>query len=105
MRKLAILLGLVGAVGFASLALAAPGVVTIQCATFTSSTVQNIFGFQADSTLTTPLSCTPGATSSCAQCINDLRSVPAPNTWFVQQPVDIDSTSGYAGAYFILFRF
>jgi len=101
MRKLAILLGLGGAVGFASLAMAQPGTVTIQCTTFASTTGQTIFGIDKNSTVTLPATCTPGA--SCAQCIKDLRSMTPAFSSF--GPVNVDAASGYAGAYYLLVRF
>lgn len=98
MRKLAILLGLGGAVGFASLAMAQPATVTIQCTTFPG---QNIFGIDKNSTFTLPATCTPGA--SCAQCIKDLRSITPAFSSF--GPVNVDAASGYAGPYYLLVRF
>ncbi len=98
MRKLAILLVFGGAVGFPSLALAVD-TVTIQCTTFPG---QNIFGIQNNSTITPPASCNTSATSSCAQCINDLRALANP---FILTNVNgVDAESGYAGPYFVLQR-
>jgi len=96
MRKLAVLLGLGGAVGFPSLALAVD-TVTIQCSTFPG---QNIFGIQFDTGFTPPTSCVASATSSCTQCINDLRVA----GFFTISTTDVDAASGYAGPYFVMER-
>jgi len=99
MRKLAILLGLLGAVGFAPVALAAAGdSVTIQCTLFPA---QNVFGIQVNTGVPVPPSCTPSATSNCAQCINDLRAGGF-FFFFNSAVVGVDAESGYAGPYFLL---
>jgi len=99
MRKLAILLGLLGAVGFAPVALAAAGdSVTIQCTLFPA---QNVFGIQSNTGVPTPPSCTPSSTSNCMQCINDLR-VLGFSFFFFNSMAGVDAESGYAGPYFLL---
>jgi len=99
MRKLAILLGLLGAVGFASLAMAQPATVTIQCTTFPG---QTIFGIDSAGTgFTPPAACSAG--QGCAGCINALRTLsPA---FFVSSVVGVDAESGYSGPYYLLQRF
>jgi len=100
MRKLAILLGLLGAVGFAPVALAAAGdSVTIQCTVFPA---QNVFGIQFNTGVPAPPTCTPSATSNCAQCINDLRVLGFFIPFGIVTVVGVDAESGYAGPYFLL---
>jgi len=100
MRKLAILLGLGGALGFPSLALALD-TVTIQC---TLLPAQSIFGIQTNTTpvFSPPPSCATGAGSSCAQCIRDLRTLATP--FFVVDVINVDAESGYSGPYYVLER-
>jgi hypothetical protein len=106
MRKRAILLGLVGAVGFAPLALAqsaTTATVTIQCTTFPG---QTIFGIEfAGTGFTPPAACTTG--SSCVGCINALRNLTgaAGPAFFVSSVINVDAQSGYSGPYYLLTRF
>jgi hypothetical protein len=74
MRKLAILLALVGgAVGFPSLAMAVD-VVSVICevATISGTPQYLVFQNQASAGVTLPASCAVSQTSSCSQCLADL---------------------------------